>query len=336
MKEQVLIRDPQTGEVWVRAEEKKIDAIAATWSGIYLLLMLALFFWMLFDIWIGRHYWARLLGYENTTALNTATFRIMAYTIIGGGLGGIVNGLRSLVFWHSERRAFAGRFAWKYVMLPFQGVALALFVYAAIRGGMTAFGADLSVQAAGAQPGFSALVIGALAGYGSREVFVWLDRRVKEIFKVPTEVTVPDLIGKTKKEAADTLKNAKLNMGNVTEQPSDKLEEIGRVIKQDPLPYTSMPSNGNVSLIVAVKKTVPDLIGKKQEEAEEILKAAKLIGELKPESAKKTEDIGKVIKQEPLPKAPIPSDSKVRFTVAFEKPVQGGSQIAPKPDTEGK
>ena len=115
MNDQELIPDPQTGEVWLGVREKRRDALVATWSGIYLLLMLAVFFWWLFDIWIGRHSLTRLLGYQNTGALDTPTFRIMAYTVIGGGLGGIINGLRSLEYWHSEKQAFAGCFATRFI-----------------------------------------------------------------------------------------------------------------------------------------------------------------------------------------------------------------------------
>jgi PASTA domain len=206
----------------------------------------------------GRHSLVHILGYGAIERLNAATFRLLAYTVIGGALGGIVNGIRSLLFWHSDKQAFSRRFAWKYLTFPFLGTTLALFVYAIIRSGMAAFGGDFAAQAAGTSQSFSALVVRALAGYGSRQVFIWLDARVKEFFKVeplsaPADVAVPNLIGKTRKEAEDILKARNLKVGKVTEEATTDADKEGKVVKQTPTADSTMTSAGEVELIVAKK-----------------------------------------------------------------------------------
>ncbi len=253
------VTDPQTGDIFKLRKEERPDAITAMWSGIYLLLMLALFFWLLFDTWMGQHTLARILGYTAVERLNVPTFRLLAYTLIGGALGGIVNGIRSLLFWHSDQQAFSRRFAWKYITYPFLGTTLALFVYAIIRSGMAAFGGDFAAQATGTSQSFSALVVGALAGYGSRQVFIWLDARVKDLFKTttpdePGEVQVPDLTDKTKKEAEDVLKARNLKGGNVSEEATADADKEGKVIKQTPGPDSSLASGGAVDITIGVKK----------------------------------------------------------------------------------
>ncbi len=334
------VRDPQTGDVFKLKREGRADAFWARVSALYLLAMLAVFFWLLFDIWSGKYCVANRLGcgtgYE--ARLATPTFHFIAYTIIGGAMGGIVNGIRSLLFWHGDLQAFGGRYIWKYIYSPWLGATLALFVYAIIRSGIQVAGGGTTVPTTGTSQSLFTLALGVLVGYGSRQVFIWLDDQVNKLFKITpaAQVTVPDLIGKTKKEAEDTLKNAKLNVGNVTEKPSEKSEEIDRVIEQSPIPNTSIPGDGSVSFTIAVKKTVPNLIGKTREEAEEMLKASKLIvGDVGREAAAKKEDVDKVVKRNPLPHASIPIDGKVSFTVAFEKEVEGSSPNEPKTITEG-
>lgn len=321
------VRDEQTGEVFKLHPEGSKDSAAATASAVYLLLMLALFFWLLFDIWIGRYSLARWLGYQDTIGhLNGPTFRLMAYTIIGGGLGGIVNGIRSLLFWHGDLQAFGGRYLWKYVNNPWLGATLALFVYAIIRSGIAVFGGDSSTQAAGTSQSLSTLAVGVLAGYGSRQVFIWLDVQVNKLFKVTpaAQASVPDLLGKTRQEAEDILKDLKIVVGNVTEEvPADPTVQEGTVIKQNPVPHSSMPKDGAVNFTIASRKgvTVPNLIGKSRKEAESMLKDAKLtpgnVAEEVQDDAAVQEDT--VIKQKPAPDSNIDAGGAVDLTVAIKK-----------------
>ena len=184
--------DPDSGMVFELKPQGPLDIAVARSSYVYLLLMLAFFFWLLFDIWMGRHTLAHVLGYQPVERLDTPTFRLMAYTVIGGGMGGIICGIRSILIWHGDLEAFGGRFLWKYITSPWLGATLALFVYAVIRGGIAAFGGgDYTTQAAGTNQSFAALGVGVLAGYGSRKVLTWLDGLVKRMFKGTLTVPVP-------------------------------------------------------------------------------------------------------------------------------------------------
>jgi len=99
--------------------------------------------------------------------------------------------------------------------------------------------------------------IGVLSGYGSREVFIWLDAQVKRIFKVAAElIKVPDLMHKTQEEAKEILEKATLKLGKVLKEPTTDEKIEGKVISQTPLPDTSIAGGGTVDITIAVKKKV--------------------------------------------------------------------------------
>ncbi|NIO05061.1 MAG: hypothetical protein GTN74_10730 [Proteobacteria bacterium] len=49
------VRDEQTGSVFELKPEERSDTALAIISILYLLLMLAFFFWQLFDVWIKKY-----------------------------------------------------------------------------------------------------------------------------------------------------------------------------------------------------------------------------------------------------------------------------------------
>lgn len=173
--------------------EKDADIWAARFCFAYLMLVLGLLFWLLFDAWIGRYTLVRLLGYTSTAELNAIIsnpyFRLIIFTTLGGGLGGVVNGLRSVLDWHTKGE-FKSRYVWKYIAAPWLGMALALFVFALTRSSLAVFGGSSassmdSPSELDPTQIFSMFAIGLLAGYGARDVFVWLDDRVSKMFAIP-------------------------------------------------------------------------------------------------------------------------------------------------------
>ncbi len=245
------IIDQQSGEEFPAIPETLFDERVAVVSFLYLLVMLALFFWQLFDIWVGKLTLACWLGYDTSKSLASPAFRLVAYTFIGGGLGGIVNGIRSMLFWHCEKYVFGHRFIWKYITAPWIGATLALFTYALIRSGVAAFGGDIAAaEGTSTRQILAMFAVGALAGYGSREVFVWLDAQAKKIFKVTPTVKVPNLGGKTKEEAELYLKSLNLNLGNVIQETTQDESMIGKVINQVPPPESTIESGKNVDIII--------------------------------------------------------------------------------------
>jgi hypothetical protein len=183
---------------------------------------------------------------------------LLAYTIIGGGLGGVVNGIRSFLKWHTEYQAFGLRFWWKYFTLPWLGATLALFVYAIIRSGIAIFGSDAGITTTSISQSLSTLSVGALAGYGSRQVFIWLDAQVSKLFKVgeatqSAEAVVPDLQNMTREDAEKSLTGANLKGKELTEDSSDE-SVMNKVIKQNPPKESKIKIGETVEYTIAVKK----------------------------------------------------------------------------------
>jgi len=144
----------------------------------YLLLILAFLGWLLFDTWIGRY--SLLVGYAHQ---REQTLRLIAFTLIAGALGGVVNGLRSTL---QYRKVFDRRHTWKYLCAPWMGATLALFVYALLRSSTAALGGNAGVNVGNVQV-LSYFAVGALVGYGSKDVFFWLDARVAKLFQVASD-----------------------------------------------------------------------------------------------------------------------------------------------------
>ncbi len=91
-------------------------------------------------------------------------------------------------------------------------------------------------------------------------------------------VTVPDVVGASRDEAAATLKKAGLEVGAVSTVPGDK---PGTILKQDPAAGIAVAPGTAIALVVAVEKpderiAVPQLVGTTLEEAERLLKQAGL------------------------------------------------------------
>jgi len=192
----------------------------------------------------------------NAEKLNSETFRIIAYAVIGGGLGGIVNGYRSILSWHAERQSFGWRHVWKYLALPLLGAILAAMVYTLTRAGIAVIGGSSAPGDDSTTQAFSAFAIGALSGYGAQKVFKWLDEHVNRIFKISeiAEVEVPNLVGKTEQEAKDILRTAELSLGTVSEQPGSAPGEIDKVVGQNPAASTKKSKASEVGITIARQK----------------------------------------------------------------------------------
>lgn len=79
------------------------------------------------------------------------------------------------------------------------------------------------------------------------------DTKVKIVVsngKEARDVQVPDLRGKTKQEAEAALLNAKLKLGNVTEEYSDSVEE-GKVIAQSTSVNTEVPEDSTIDITIS-------------------------------------------------------------------------------------
>lgn len=242
--------DEQTGKVFAIDKEGIVDIIAAIISVIYMLLMMAFFFWQIFDIWVRQFSIPNLLGYPNTQLLDSPDFLLPVFAILGGGLGGLVNGIRSFLVWHAERKAFGQRFLWRYITLPWLGAALALFTYALIRGGVAVFSGNAAPTVTNSTDLLTTFGIGVLAGYGAQKVFIWLDVQVERIFKAPKSAVVPELKGGTSENAKKVLELVNLSLGKIQEEDQDDESLEGRVIRQTPTPGSIVDGGSTVNVVL--------------------------------------------------------------------------------------
>ena len=123
------------------------------------------------------------------------------------------------------------------------------------------------------------------------------------------DVDVPNIVGIERNEAENMIKEAKLTVGNITEEYNGEVAK-GYVVSQDPEykeAYNTVKEKSPVNFVVSLgleETTVPKVVGMTEEEAEKALEEAKLKYEIKEENSKKVE-AGYVIEQETEP------DSKV-------------------------
>ena len=115
------------------------------------------------------------------------------------------------------------------------------------------------------------------------------------------DVQIPDFSEMTRQEAELAAQEANLQL-DISEEFSSDVEE-GKVISQDPsyLEGYKVKENSTVKIVVSKGeniKIVPDVVGKKTEEAEEEIKAEELEVEVVEEASSKVQ-AGYVIRQEP-------------------------------------
>lgn len=118
----------------------------------------------------------------------------------------------------------------------------------------------------------------------------------------PKEVELPDLVGLTREEAEQKVKDAKLKFEVDSEEYNTEVEE-NHIISQEPKyveNYNKVKEGTIVKVVISKgteKTTVPKVIGMTEEEAVKALEEAKLKVEIIEETSKKVEE-GYVISQE--------------------------------------
>ena len=249
-----LATDEQTGKVFALKHESKVATTIAGISAVYLLAALAFLLWMLFDTWSRRNLLLHGIGYDQQV-LDSGTFRLLAFTAIAGGLGGAVDGLRSLISWHSEREAYGPRFIWRDLALPLLGATIGLIAYLALRGGVGVVNGDFSLDQTTGTPVVSAFALAAVAGFSSRQVFRWIDAQANRIFSVTagSQAVVPDLAGRTEAEAKAVLQSWKLTLGSRTETAVSDATSASKVVQQSPPAGTVVASGSAVAVTVGKK-----------------------------------------------------------------------------------
>ena len=146
----------------------------------------------------------------------------------------------------------------------------------------------------------------------------------------PRQVEVPPLVGQTQEEAESILEDARLQLGEVTEEPSDEVEE-GLVIRQSPEAGQQVDARSSVDIVVSAgpeSVTVPPVVGLSEEDARAALDAAGLEVDVIRDSA--DEPAGEVIAQDPSAGTEVASGDTVTITVSE------GPEGEPMPNVVGQ
>ena len=250
-----VIVDEQTGTPFELVPERWFDVVSAWLSAAYSLTVIGYLAYVVLDTWSGQYkVWPASLTSQLDKSISANVFKLIVYTAVGGGMGAAVNNIRGFVSWHAERQAFGWRFIWKYIALPPLGATLAVLVYGILQGGMAVFNGGNVGGTGAAITSLSAWATGTLAGYGSHKVFIWLDEKVNSLFKVDVRPTtkVPDLAGKTEDEAKKALEDAKLKLGQKTEQEATNPALVGKVVAQEPASGTEIACDSKVNIAIGV------------------------------------------------------------------------------------
>ncbi len=140
------------------------------------------------------------------------------------------------------------------------------------------------------------------------------------------QVTVPGVTAMELSEAEESLENAGLTVGDVSEEYDAEVAE-GMVISQDPEAEASVEEGSSVDLVVSLgpeveEVTVPDVTGMEQAEAGEALEEAGLtLGDV---SEEYSEDVaeGEVISQDPAADETVEEGSSVDLVVSLGPEVE--------------
>ncbi len=135
----------------------------------------------------------------------------------------------------------------------------------------------------------------------------------------PNEVQIPDLVNKTEDEAEQILKDLKLKLVVKSEEYNENIEK-GKIISQDP-PYQenyTIKEHSEISIVISKgteKVDVPNVVGKRREEAEKELKEVGLVPEIIEENDEKVE-AGIVLSQDPEDGENVNKGSTVKLVVS--------------------
>ena len=146
----------------------------------------------------------------------------------------------------------------------------------------------------------------------------------------PRQVPVPDLVGQTEDQAQSTLEDAGLQLGEVTEEQSDDVEE-GLVISQNPEAGQEVNARSRVDIVVSAGPEgviVPPVVGLSEQDALAALDAAGLEAEVIRDAAE--EPAGEVVAQDPGAGTEVTSGDTVTITVSE------GPQGEPMPNVVGQ
>lgn len=158
--------------------------------GSYMMLLNLVLVYLLFKIWPGTvpmESAESVAIFWNTLHINLAPeTRYLLIVVLTGALGSYIHAATSFADFIGNRQLY-GSWAWWYVLRPFIGVALALIVYFAVRGGLVGGGTG----AASLSP-YGVAAIAGLAGLFSKQATDKLREVFENLFKTDHPPTRAD------------------------------------------------------------------------------------------------------------------------------------------------
>ncbi len=178
------VKDEQTGVLFQPEEEGVCAWVCANLSYLYLIGALLFLLWVLVTTWLDRvPFLVSIFGGQYAERFKSPNFQLFAYAAIGGSIGAIVSGIRSVYVWHLERRAFGARFILRDLACPVLGAILAIAVYALGKLGFGVINGDIPRTGTRINEVLRAFSVGLLVGYSWHKVFVWLDDLANRILR---------------------------------------------------------------------------------------------------------------------------------------------------------
>jgi serine/threonine-protein kinase len=150
----------------------------------------------------------------------------------------------------------------------------------------------------------------------------------------PEQVTVPGLRGVDQATAEGRIRDAGLEVGSVTFQPSQAPE--GTVIAQDPAATARVEPGTRVNIVVAQAAStipVPDVIGNTATDARFKLQQAGF--QVISDTAESDEPVGTVIAQNPSAGTQVARDTTITITVSNGPSADTGGSGVPAPPPSG-
>ena len=133
----------------------------------------------------------------------------------------------------------------------------------------------------------------------------------------PPQIELPDLVGQTKDEAAATLKDKELTVV-LTERDEDAPKD--EVVEMQPPAGTEVSAGSKVTLFWSDgPESVPDVVGKTEQEATKLIKDAGFEVSTVPDNATEAEK-GTVLQQNPKPGQTLDKGSTITLVVSTYEP----------------
>ena len=167
------------------AEERR-DFLQVHGLMAYFIVLLLLAFWFFLDVWSGNLRSMQWMGVQLEALPNPeedlALLRTIGFTVVGGFLGSVLYQIRLLYQYYLKDKKYDYRWIGKYVTAPWESAVMSMIVLALIRGGVTLFGGSQGTEVNDTN-NFAAFGVGALVGFGMRDVVGWIGDLVRTMFK---------------------------------------------------------------------------------------------------------------------------------------------------------